>query len=424
MWVSGAPIRLVVKSPRRLVREAICGCLDGRSEFAVVGQTGSIDALAELCVLCRPDAALVNAVELTVPKVEALRRTRAAAPGTEVVVAYGEVSPRALDAAAAAGITALVPCSGGLDVVLRKLRESARPPGRRPPDGLALTEHDVRIASLLGSGRSVRDIAKVLQISPNTVQNQKRRLYTKLGVTTASHAVSRASSLGVIGHRSVQPAACGAEDSRSPLVVVYGANGACVDATLRALRAGQIAAVQTRTVPPPPGELSARWRRGLVVVVLVDPSEDDWVVPATLGARAVVVLSAAPDATALVDMLLRGACALVPADAVATDLVAVLSAVVRGYLAVDAAQVAHLAGWMAVRRADGSSAVPTLTPREREILALMVRGHTIRQTAQALSVAAKTVENAQGHLFRKFGVRNRAELLALAHQLGLLDLDQ
>jgi DNA-binding CsgD family transcriptional regulator len=32
----------------------------------------------------------------------------------------------------------------------------------------------------------------------------------------------------------------------------------------------------------------------------------------------------------------------------------------------------------------------------------------------------KTVENAQGHLFRKLGVHNRASALATAYALGLL----
>lgn len=413
-------IRLVVKSRRRLVREAICGCLTGQPEFSVVGQATSVDTLAELCTLRRPDVALVDAVELTVSKMDVLRQVRSSAPGTELVVTYAEVSPQALEIAMANGITQLVPCSRGLDAVLRRVRACARPAGRQRPDGLALTDYDVEVASLLSAGRSVRDMAEVLKISPRTVENHKRRLYAKLGVGSSSHAVSRAVGLGMIGQSPTERVP---QEGASPLVVVHGREHANVDVVMQALIAARFPVVRTRSVIQPGRDHWASWQRGPIVSVLVDPTYDDWLAPATLGAHPIVVLSTEPDLPTFIDLLLRGARGMVRGEDVGTDLASVLSGVVRGYLVVDAAQLDNLAGWMAVRLAAGSSAVPTLTHREQDILGLLASGHTIRQTAQALGVTAKTVENAQGHLFRKLGARNRAEALALAYRLGMLDLD-
>ncbi len=48
------------------------------------------------------------------------------------------------------------------------------------------------------------------------------------------------------------------------------------------------------------------------------------------------------------------------------------------------------------------------------------QGHSIRETARALGIAPKTVENIQTRLFRKLGVRNRAGALAVASAFGLL----
>ena len=414
-------IRLVVKSRRRLVREAICGYLAQQPGFSVVGHATSVDVLAELCTLRRPDVALVDAVELTVSKMEVLRQVRSTVPGTELVVTYTEVAPQALEMAAASGITQLVPSSRGLDAVLRRVRACAQPAGRQRPDGLALTEYDVQLVSLLSLGRSVRDMADVLQVSTRTVENHKRRLYAKLGVGNSGHAVTRAVSLGVIGLPPAEPPS--PQERRPPLVVVHGQDRAGADAVMRALIAARLPVVRTRTAGQPGRDHWASWQRGPIVVVLVDPTYDDWLVPATLGAHPVVVLTAEPDLPTFVDMLLRGARALMQAEDVGTDLVSVLSAVVMGYVVVDAAPADHVAGWMAVRLAAGSSAVPVLTRREHDILGLLARGHTIRQTAQALGVTAKTVENAQGHLFRKLGAHNRAEALALAYRLGMLDLD-
>ena len=419
--LTGRVIRLVITSRHRIVRDAIRDCLSGRTEFLVVGETASIDALTKLCTLRRPDAVLVHDLELTVSKVEALQRVRAAAPGAQLVVTYAEVSPPALAVAAASGVNQLVPCSSGLEAVLRRVRECARPASRQQPDGLALTKHDVRVVSLLSSGRDVRDLADVLHVSPRTVENHKRRLYAKLGVRSASHAVSRAVSLGLIGPASTRQLP--AEEDRTPLVVVHGPDRPGVDGVLRALVSAQLPVVRTGPAGDPAHEQWAGGRHDPMVMVLVDPTDNDWLEPAGLGARPIVVLSAEPDLRTSIDMLRRGARALLRAEDVATDLVPVLSVVSRGYLAVDAAQVKHLAGWADVRLTAGSSAVPVLTRREHDILSLLAKGRTIRQTAQALGIAAKTVENTQGHLFRKLGARNRAEAVTLAYRLGLLNLD-
>jgi DNA-binding NarL/FixJ family response regulator len=419
--MSGEAIRLVIKSRRRLVRDAICAYLAGRPDFTVVGHTGTMDALAELCVLRRPDAVLVDTLELTVAGVESLRRVRDAVPSAEVVVTYAEVSQRALEAAVRAGITALIPCSRGLDVVLGTIRDRASANGLPQPDGVALTEYDMEIMSLMSSGHSVPEMAHLLQISPRTVENHKRRLYVKLGVGSSSQAVSRATSLGLIdAHRSNGRVRAG-EPGRSPIVVVHGSDGPPLRRVQLALMAAGIPVVHSRLARTVEQEHWARWHRGPVVAVLVDPAYEDWLAASSLGAYPVAVLSAEPDLATLSDTLLRGARALVRVDDVASDLVPVLSVVVRGYLAVDAVRMEELVGGMAVRLADGAGQTPTLTPREWDILGLIGSGHTIRQTARALGITAKTVENAQARLYRKLGARNRVEALTIAHRWGLLD---
>jgi DNA-binding CsgD family transcriptional regulator len=62
-----------------------------------------------------------------------------------------------------------------------------------------------------------------------------------------------------------------------------------------------------------------------------------------------------------------------------------------------------------------------LTDRERQILDHIAGGHTTRQTARALGIAAKTVENTQARLYRKLGTHTRGETLAVAYRLGLVD---
>lgn len=54
-----------------------------------------------------------------------------------------------------------------------------------------------------------------------------------------------------------------------------------------------------------------------------------------------------------------------------------------------------------------------LTPREREILQLIVAGQTNRQMAECLVVSPETVKTHVRHVLGKLGVSRKAELRAL-----------
>lgn len=74
-----------------------------------------------------------------------------------------------------------------------------------------------------------------------------------------------------------------------------------------------------------------------------------------------------------------------------------------------------------VRRADGRArASAPLSPREREILALLARGLGQKEIARELYVSPKTVGTHVEHIYRKLGVRSRAQAVAAAIREGLV----
>jgi DNA-binding NarL/FixJ family response regulator len=172
------------------------------------------------------------------------------------------------------------------------------------------------------------------------VENHKRRLYVKLGVGSCGQAVPRAVSFGPV------------DPGRSPLAVVCGPPGLSQERVQLALLAAGIPAVRGGPAVTMDRAHWAVWQRGPTVAVLVDPTSDDWLAPGLLGARTVVVLSADPDLPTLADLVLRGASALVRGEDVAADLATVLSVVVRGYVAMDAARMEDLVGDFADRPTD------------------------------------------------------------------------
>ena len=61
-----------------------------------------------------------------------------------------------------------------------------------------------------------------------------------------------------------------------------------------------------------------------------------------------------------------------------------------------------------------------LSPREREVVALLALGHTDAQIAGRLGISARTVASHLDRIRDKTGRRRRAELTRLALELGLV----
>ena len=67
----------------------------------------------------------------------------------------------------------------------------------------------------------------------------------------------------------------------------------------------------------------------------------------------------------------------------------------------------------------GKSEIEALTPREFEVLRLLVQGETVKSIGERLGLSEKTVANHQSLIREKLGARNSAQLARLAAQVGL-----
>ena len=66
-----------------------------------------------------------------------------------------------------------------------------------------------------------------------------------------------------------------------------------------------------------------------------------------------------------------------------------------------------------------ASRFDTLTPREREVMALVVQGMLNKQIASALSASEKTVKIHRGRVMEKMNVPSVADLVRAAQKIGL-----
>lgn len=126
----------------------------------------------------------------------------------------------------------------------------------------------------------------------------------------------------------------------------------------------------------------------------------------------ILILTSFLDEFYVQDALRLGASGYVLKHAGPSALLDDIRAVLRGEVPLDPQAV------QALDRAN-ENPLPTLTPREREVLAGMAAGHSNKQIARELGVAEKTVKTHATSLFAKLGVRDRTQAALLARSLHL-----
>lgn len=137
----------------------------------------------------------------------------------------------------------------------------------------------------------------------------------------------------------------------------------------------------------------------------------------------ILMLSMYSNEEYVVQSLRHGANGYLVKDSAADELERAITAVARGER--------YLGGTKAKERIeryidtgkDIKDPLERLTPRQREILQLVVEGHKTREIAEMLSVSVKTVETHRKRLMDKLDLRSVAALTKYAIREGLTTLD-
>jgi DNA-binding NarL/FixJ family response regulator len=130
-----------------------------------------------------------------------------------------------------------------------------------------------------------------------------------------------------------------------------------------------------------------------------------------------VILTMHRDERTVLEALRAGANAYLLKDADATELVDAVRLVYRGEAAIAGSAAARV---LDLLRRDQEAHSDQLTPRERDILALVAQGDDNRAIALKLSLSEKTVGNRLSEIFQKLGVSNRTQAAIVAVQRGLV----
>jgi len=143
-----------------------------------------------------------------------------------------------------------------------------------------------------------------------------------------------------------------------------------------------------------------------------------------VGATRAVVLSAAVEQADLLTAIRLGARAVVQKDAPTEVLFDAMVRVLAGQSWIAPALVSDLVDMVRelAEREQGAGGRPFgLTPREREVLALVVEGCANKEIAQRCAVSEETIKHHLTRMFGKVGASNRLELAMAARSNGLID---
>ncbi len=135
---------------------------------------------------------------------------------------------------------------------------------------------------------------------------------------------------------------------------------------------------------------------------------------------AVLFLTMHEDDGLLQEALDTGADGYVIKRAEEPELLQAIHAACRGDVYVHPAMTRGLLRQPVTNRRRGGLPEPELTPRELDILRLLVRGNTNRQVAEELGLSTRTVESHRANLQGKLGLTSRVELVEYAEEHGLL----
>ncbi|WP_405877743.1 response regulator transcription factor [Streptomyces sp. NBC_01136] len=133
---------------------------------------------------------------------------------------------------------------------------------------------------------------------------------------------------------------------------------------------------------------------------------------------ACLMLTSFDDEEALLDSIMAGASGYVLKQIQGSDLVSAVRTVAAGQSLLDPSATAKVMARLRQGQEPepAPDALPGLTEREREILALIGEGLTNRQIGQRLYLAEKTVKNHISRLLAKLGVERRIQAAVIATQ--------
>jgi DNA-binding NarL/FixJ family response regulator len=210
--------RILIIDDRSLVRTGLRKILDSEPDIAVCGEVLEGGDVVDLAAGMHPDIIFLNPTTPGFDGLEMTRRIRETSPQAEiVVVSFKNGESLARSGACGDGSKALNDDSPRNLVreAVQRLRQRRCLPTDRPNSGLVPSEvrwtsqadtggrtslsiREIEVATLLAEGQTNRETAKLLGLSPRTVEAHRNRIMRKMNLSSYSALIRFAIRTGLI----------------------------------------------------------------------------------------------------------------------------------------------------------------------------------------------------------------------------------
>jgi two-component system response regulator DevR len=202
------PIRLLLVDDHEVVRVGLKKVLEADLQIVVVGEAATAGEAVTRAQADRPDVVLMDIRLPDGDGIQACRDILAACPGVRVLFLTAFADDETVLAAVLAGahgfcvkrmdieslVQSIKRVAAGESVLDRvatqRMLDWVKGGGVPPAGQQSLSPQEQRIVALVAEGKTNKEIAQELQLSPNTVKNYLSNAFQKLQITRRAQAVA------------------------------------------------------------------------------------------------------------------------------------------------------------------------------------------------------------------------------------------
>ncbi|MCK5581859.1 MAG: response regulator transcription factor [Candidatus Omnitrophica bacterium] len=208
---------VIIADDHDIIREGIKSILISSHEYSVVGEAADGEEVLTLVEGLKPDILLLD---ITMPKksgLDVIRQVQYVSPETKIVVVTMHRANIYLKKAFSLGVKACLHKENVVDDLLPALRRVQKgetyvsvgvsqaligkvleADDKIPSDLISLSDREGDILRLVVEGKTAKQIADILAISPRTVENYKNNLLRKLDLHKTSDLIKYAIQHGIV----------------------------------------------------------------------------------------------------------------------------------------------------------------------------------------------------------------------------------
>ncbi len=209
--------KIMLVDDHEVVRVGLAALLRRRGDFEIVAEASAADEAVEKAVQTRPDVVIMDIRMSGGSGTEACRRIREVSPQSKVIMLTSFADDNAVIESIIAGASGYVLKEIGSDAIIDAIERVSRGESLLDPavtekvfahmrnqasgkGGLqdTLTEQEKKILSLIGLGKTNREIAETIFLSEKTVRNYVSNIFAKLNLNNRAEAAAYAVRKGLV----------------------------------------------------------------------------------------------------------------------------------------------------------------------------------------------------------------------------------